>query len=122
MRQRTNTETNLSLLYLLLLLFCLCLGNGSQSLLCADGSGLVAAGSDSGEVGADDTALVLHGLARALLRDFLGDALLVHLAIDYCPGDFAGILALQKQRCIFRGGKAEDLKRLKVRIWMLWLE
>ena len=89
-------KTNLGLLGLLLLLLCLCLGNGGQPLLCADGSGLVAAGSDSGEVSANDTALVLHGLARALLRDFLGDALLVHLTIDYCPGDFAGILALQK--------------------------
>lgn len=87
-------KTNLGLLGLLLLLLCLCLGDGSQPLLCADGSGLVAAGSDSGEVSANDTALVLHGLARALLGNLLSDALLVHATVDYSPGNLAGVLAL----------------------------
>ena len=96
-----GADLGLLLLGLLLLLLCLCLGDGSQSLLLADGSGLVAPGGDSGEISTDDATLVLDGFAGTLLGDLLGDTLLVHPAVDYCPGDLTGVLALEERGCIF---------------------
>jgi len=78
MKTISNQETRqdvskayLDLLRFLLLLLSLGLGDGGQSVLLTDSSGLVAAGSNVTEGGADDTALVLDGLAGTLLGDFL---------------------------------------------------
>jgi len=101
--------THLGLLCLLFLLFSLSLGDGSSAGLCPGGFGEVAAGGDGGEISADDTTLVLDGLARALLGDLLGDALLVHLAVDYRPSDLAGVLALHEEGGILGACEAEDL-------------
>lgn len=102
-------QTYLGLLRLLVLLLRLSLGNGRQPLLLAGLSSLVALGGDGGEVGTDDTTLMLHGLARALLGDLLCDTLLVHATVELCPGDLAGVLALEEEGLILRGGEAEDL-------------
>ena len=105
-------KTHLGLLALLLLLLRFSFRDGSQSLLCADGDGLVTLGGDGGKVSTDDTALVLHRPARALLGNFFRDALLVHPAVYLGPGDLAGILALEKERFIFGADEAEDLARI----------
>jgi len=74
-------------------------GGGGGSLLGgADLGLLVALGEDGGKVGANDAALVLDVLARALLGDLLGDSLLVNPAADNGPRDLAGVLALEEQR------------------------
>lgn len=105
----TVRATHLDLLGLLLLLFGLGLGDGGKAGLLPHSSGLVPPGGDGSEVGTDDTTLVLHGLARALLGNLLGDALLVHATVDDGPGDLTGILALEEEGGIFGGGEAEDL-------------
>ena len=109
-RSRRGGARGLRLLHLLVLLLRLRLCDGCEALLCAHGGGLVAAGGDGREVRADDAALVLHGLARALLGDLLCDTLLVHAAVHDCPRDLARVLALQEERRIFRAGEAEHLR------------
>lgn len=107
-------ETRLGLLRLLLLLLCLSLGDGGQPRLGTGLSSLVPLGGDGGKVSADNTTLVLHGLARALLGNLLCDTLLVHATVELCPGDLARVLALEEKRLILRGGEAEDLKEWEV--------
>jgi hypothetical protein len=105
-----GTTTHLGLLGgLLLLLLSLGLADSSKTLLSTDSGGLVALGSNGGEVSTDDTTLVLHRPAGALLGNFLSDTLLVHAPVDLSPGDLTGVLALQEERCILGRGKAEDL-------------
>ena len=55
---------------------------------------------------------MLHGPAGALLGNLLRDALLVHATVNLRPGDLTGVLALEEERLILRGGKAEDLKSI----------
>lgn len=110
-------EAYLRLLGLLLLLLCLSLRDGGQPRLSTGLSSLVALGGDGGEVSTDDTTLMLHGLARALLSDLLCDALLVHAAVELCPGDLTRILALEEKGFILRGSKAEDLESFAVMSW-----
>jgi hypothetical protein len=105
----TVRATHLDLLGLLLLLFSLGLGDGGEAGLLPDSGGLVPPGGDGGEVGTDDTTLVLHGLAGALLGNLLSDTLLVHATVDDGPGDLAGVLALEEEGGIFGGGEAEHL-------------
>ena len=107
-----GTGTHLGLLRLLLALLRLGLADRRLARLRADSRGLVALRDDRGEIGADDAALVLHGAARALLRDLLRDALLVHAAVDLRPGDLARVLALEEQRLGLGAVKAEDLEKV----------
>lgn len=72
----------------------------------ADRRLLVALGKDGRRVGADDAALVLDRLARALLGHLLRDALLVDAAEDGRPRDLARVLALQEERLLLRGHEA----------------
>lgn len=103
----------LLLLHLLVLLLRLRLRDGSEPLLGPNGGGLIPPCGDGGEVSTNNTTLVLHSLARALLGDFLGDTFLVHAAVNLCPGDLAGVLALQEERSIFGAGETEDLKSVR---------
>ena len=91
------------------LLVLLALGNGGLAGGSTDLGLLVAAGVDLLERGTNDTTLVLDSLARALLGNLLGDALLVESAVDDSPGDLTGVLALQEKRLVLRADKAEDL-------------
>lgn len=110
------TTTDLLLLLVLLrLLLGLGLLDGRSPRLGTDGSGLVPPRSDGSKVGTDDTTLVLHGAAGALLGDLLSDTLLVHATVDLRPGDLAGVLALKEERLILGGGEAEDLRGNGVR-------
>lgn len=104
-----HSSTYLGLFRLLLFLLSLGLCDGRNSLLVADSSGLVAPGSDSGKVSTNDTTLVLHGPARTLLSDFLGDTLLVHAAIDLCPCDLTWVLALEEQGRVLGTSESENL-------------
>lgn len=101
----------LDLLLLLLLSLLLGLGllNGGSPLLCTDGGGLVPPCGDGSEVSTDDTTLVLHSSARALLGNLLRDTLLVHATVHLSPGNLTGVLALQEKRLILGVGEAEDL-------------
>lgn len=99
----------LLLLVLLGLLLRLGLLDGRLPLGCADLRGLVPASSNGSEVGTNDSALVLDGLARPLLGNLLRDTLLVHAPVNYCPGDLARVLALQEERLGLRGREPEDL-------------
>ena len=96
-------QTHLGLLLLVLLRLLLRLGllEGRGPLQSTDSRGLVPPRSDSGEVGTDNTTLVLHGAAGALLGNLLRDTLLVHAAVYLSPGDFARVLALQEKRLGF---------------------
>lgn len=103
--------TYLGLLLLLLLSLLLGLGllDGGGPLLRTNSSGLVPPCGDGREVGADDTTLVLHSSARALLGNLLRDTLLVHATVYLGPGDLTGVLALQEERLVLGGGETEDL-------------
>jgi len=57
---------------------------------------------------ANNGTLVLHGLTRPLLGDFLGDTLLVHTPEENGPGDSARVLALEEQRLGLAIDEAED--------------
>jgi hypothetical protein len=104
-----QTHLGLLLLCLLGLLLLLGLADGRRAGLQTIRSRLVAPCGDGSEVGADDTTLVLHGAARALLRDLLRDTLLVHPTVHLRPGDLAGVLALQEERLILAVCETEDL-------------
>jgi hypothetical protein len=108
--------TNLGLLLLrfLLLLLGLRLGDGGLTGSCAVRGGLVAAGGNGGEIGTNDTTLVLHGTAGTLLGDLLRDALLVHATVDLRPGDLTRVLALEEEGGILRRGEAEDLSSIAI--------
>jgi hypothetical protein len=72
-------------------------------------SSLLTHSLDGSDVSTNDTTLVLHGATGALLGNLLGDALLVHAAVDLCPCDLTGVLALEEEGGILGGGEAEDL-------------
>lgn len=91
------------------LLVLLALGNGGLASGSTNLGLLVSASVDLLERGTDDTALVLDGLARALLGHLLGDTLLVKSAVGDSPGDLTGVLALQEERLVLGADKAEDL-------------
>lgn len=106
-----SCKTHLLVLLLLLgLLVRLRLLDGGGPLGSTDLQRLVPLGGNGSKVGADDTTLVLHGLARPLLCDLLCDTLLVHPPVHLCPGDLARVLALQEERLILGGGEPEDLE------------
>jgi len=99
----------LLLLTLLLLLLRLRLRNRRLSRSRTLSSSLLTHSLDSSDVSTDNPALVLHGAARALLGNLLGDTLLMHAAVDLCPCDLTGVLALEEEGGILGGGEAEDL-------------
>ena len=103
------TDLGLLLLLLLGLLLSLRLLDGSGPRLGTDCGGLVPPCRDGGKISTDDTTLVLHSAARALLGNLLRDTLLVHATVDLGPGDLTGVLALEEERLILGGGEAEDL-------------
>lgn len=101
---RTHTKgPYLAFLFLrfLLLLRLLGLCDGVQSRLCSHLFRLIPLRDDGGHVQALDTSLVLDGAARALLRNLLGNALLVHPAVHYGPCYLARVLALQEEGLVF---------------------
>jgi hypothetical protein len=110
-RRGRKTNLRLVLLRFLRLLVVLRLRDRRRACSSALRRGLVPACKDRAHVCADDPALVLDRLARALLRNLLRDALLVHAPVDLRPGDLARVLALQEEGRILRRGEAEDLAR-----------
>jgi hypothetical protein len=108
-QQNKITITHLSLLHLLLFLFRLRLGDSIQSCLTSHGSGLVPLRSNGSQISTNNPPLVLHRTSRAFLRNFFGDTLLVHAAVDLGPGDLTRVFALQEERCVFGGCETEDL-------------
>jgi len=91
------SASGLGLLALLLLLLRLGLGDGSQPCVLSHCRGLVPLCGDGSKVSTDDTTLVLYGATGAFLCDFLGETLFVHATVDYGPGDFAGVFALEEE-------------------------
>jgi hypothetical protein len=104
-----KSDLGLLLLTLLLLLLRLRLRNRRLSCSRTLSSSLLTHSFDGSDVSTDDTTLVLHGTTRALLGNLLGDTLLVHAAVDLCPCDLTGVLALEEEGGILGGGEAEDL-------------
>lgn len=105
----TSGATHLGAGSRLRLLVSLGLGDGSLAGGVADLGLLRALGKDGSEVGTDDAALGLDGLARALLGDLLSHALLVHPAVDLRPCDLARVLALQEEGLGLVVEEPEDL-------------
>ncbi|KAG5456864.1 MAG: hypothetical protein BJ554DRAFT_3265, partial [Olpidium bornovanus] len=102
--QKKNDQFHLLLDPLLLLgSFLRLLGGADGGVACggADLGLLGALGTDGFPGCADDSALVLDGLAGALLDRLLGDALLVHAAENDGPVDLPRVLALVEQRLDF---------------------
>lgn len=93
-QKNNNNEGDLGLLDLLLFLLRLGFRNSNQTLLLTNGSGLIPLGGDGCKVGTDNSTLMLHCSARALLGNFLRDTLLVHPAEDLRPSDLAGVFPL----------------------------
>ena len=112
-----NCPTHLNLLRLFGLLLLLCLSDSCKACLGTRLRCLIPPCSNRSKVGANNTALMLHGASRAFLCDLLRDTLPVHPSVNLCPCNLTGIFALQEKGFIFGNGEAENLENARELSW-----